>query len=225
MTHASTLTRLALSFIGQNKPDRVKGRGSAMHIALPAPQHTGGMPLMQALAARRSGREFSPRALPLQEVSNLLWAGFGVNRAASRGRTAPTARDAQEIDVYVAVRDGVYIYDPFANKLALVASVDARNITGYQDFVDEAPLDLVYVADHHHIDLAEGAAQRLQHSAATVGAIAQNVYLYCASAGLVTSARGWLDRRAIAKAFGLSAHEHVMVAQTVGYGREAAAAQ
>lgn len=212
----ATLTKIALSFIGGLKADRVKGRGGETVIALPPPQVSGGVPLMAALAARRSQRDFAPTPLSPQVLSDLLWSAFGINRAASRGRTAPSALGAQEIDVYAALADGLYIYDPDAHRLAHVAQVDARRVTGYQDFVDDAPLDLVYVADQAHLKNVPGE-QRAAYSAACAGAIAQNVYLYCAAAGLATVVRGWLDRRAVAKALGLSAHEHVVLAQTVGY--------
>jgi SagB-type dehydrogenase family enzyme len=214
----STLSKVALSFIGQLKPDRVKARAIAQSIPLPPPNMQGGMPLMEALAKRRSSREFTADPLPHRVLSDLLWAAFGVNRAESNGRTAPTGRDAQEIDIYAAMAGGVYIYEPFAHNLSLVAAVDARRVTGYQDFVDEAPLDLVYVADHWHLSAAP-MEERFVHSAVAVGAIVQNVYLHCACAGLATVVRGWLDRAALAKALRLSEHEHVVVAQTVGYPR------
>jgi hypothetical protein len=216
MRHMGTLTKVALSFIGQLKPDRARARATAPSIALPKPQTQGGIPLMQAIALRCSVREFAPTALPRQVLSNLLWAAFGVNRPQTNGRTAPTAMGAQEIDVYVALADGLYIYEPFAHGLSLVAGVDARNVTGFQDFVDDAPLDLVYVADHAHMDRVP-SDQRHAYSAVAAGAIAQNVYLYCASAGLVSVVRGWLDREALSKALRLTSHERVIVAQTVGY--------
>lgn len=215
----TTLTKVALSFIGQLKPDRVKTRAIAQSVLLPRPHTQGGLPLMQALAKRRSVREFSPGPLPQQMLSDLLWAAFGINRAEGNGRTAPSARDAQEIDIYAALPGGLYIYDPFAHSLTLVAAVDARNVTGYQDFVDAAPLDLVYVADHGHMS-ASPSEERYAYSAVAAGAIAQNVYLYCASAGLATVVRAWFDRAALSKALRLSEHEHVIVAQTVAYPRE-----
>ncbi len=211
----NTLTKVALGFVGQLKPDRAKGRTSERRM-LPRPTTTGGLPLQEALARRKSSRAFSPAPLPDQVLSDLLWAAFGINRPESGERTAPSALDAQEVDVYVALAGGVYLYDAKAHALVLVAHVDARRVTGYQDFVDQAPLDLLYVADHKHMATVP-AAQRDVYSAASAGAIAQNVYLYCASAGLVTVLRGWLDHAAIAKALGLSEHEHVLLAQTVGY--------
>jgi SagB-type dehydrogenase family enzyme len=217
-SHVGTLTKVALSVVGRLKADRVKARAIAPSIALPRPDTQGGIALMQALAKRRSAREFSSAELPHVVLSSLLWAAFGVNRPESNGRTAPSALDAQEIDVYAALAGGVYIYDPHAHTLSLVAAVDARKVTGYQDFVDEAPLDLVYVADHAHMGLVP-SAQRHAYSAVSAGAIAQNVYLYCASAGLASVVRGWLDRAALSRALRLTEHEQVIVAQTVGYPR------
>jgi nitroreductase len=97
-----------------------------------------------------------------------------------------------------------------------VAEVDARKVTGYQDFVDEAPLDLIYVADNAHMSTVP-ASMRALYSAASAGAIAQNVYLYCASAGLATVVRGWFDRAALAAALKLTANEQVVLTQTVGF--------
>ncbi|HVN41450.1 MAG TPA: SagB/ThcOx family dehydrogenase [Steroidobacteraceae bacterium] len=210
----STLAKIALGMMGQLRPRPAKGNGRAS-IRLPAFDKRGGLPLMQALARRRSSRGFAARALPLPLMSGLLWAAFGVNRRGG-GRTAPSAIDAQEIDIYVALRDGAYLYDAKSQRLRLVASVDLRRVTGYQDFVDEAPLDLVYVADHRRMKMVP-VAQRDSYSSAAVGAIAQNVYLFAASHRLATVLRGWIDRAAIADALGLSHDQHVVLAQTVGY--------
>ena len=213
----STLTKIALSLVGHMKPDRVKER-SAATLELPPAEKRGGLPVLEALATRRSGREFAPTPLPPQVLSNLLWAAFGINRSASGGRTAPSAQNAQEIDVYAALAGGLYIYDAKSHVLRLVAEVDARRVTGYQDFVDEAPLDLIYVADNAHMGVvSEGV--RVEFSAASAGAIAQNVYLYCASVGLTTVIRGWFDRTALATALRLSPGEYVLLTQTVGYPR------
>lgn len=214
----STLGRMALSFIGQLKPRRLEARAIAPAMALPAPDTHGGAPLMQALAKRRSSREFASDPLSPQVLSNLLWAAFGINRCDSGGRTAPSALGAQEIDIYAALPGGLYLYDPAAHTLTLVAAVDARRVTGYQDFVDEAPLDLLYVADHQHVSPVP-AEQRTAYSAACAGAIAQNVYLYCASEGLATVVRGWIDRVALAAALNLGPNEQVLLAQTVGRPR------
>jgi len=211
----ATLTKIALSLIGHLKPDRAKERSIATLELAPA-EKRGGMPLLETLANRRSGRDFAATPLPPQILSNVLWAAFGINRSDGGGRTAPSAMNAQEIDVYAALAGGLYLYEPKTHALRLVADVDARNVTGYQDFVDEAALDLVYVADNAHMG-AVPADMRSLYSAASAGAIAQNVYLYCASAGLATVVRGWFDRTALASALKLGPDEQVLLTQTVGY--------
>lgn len=211
------LKKLISSFVGHLKPDRV-GERASVALELPAPEREGGLPLMSALGRRHSERSFAQTPLPVQVLSNLLWAAYGVNRPLTVGRTAPSALNAQEIDVYAALAGGLYIYDARAHALRLVANVDARRVTGYQDFVDAAPLDLVYVADGAHL-VAVSEETRALYAAASAGAIAQNVYLYCASAGLATVLRALFDHRAVARALGLGAHERVLFAQTVGYRR------
>jgi len=212
----STITKLALGVMGQLRPRPTRG-DARRSIKLPARDKRGGLPLMQALAKRRSSREFARKPLPLPVLSGLLWAAFGVNRRGG-GRTAPSALDAQEIDVYVALPDGAYIYDAKNHALKLVAASDLRRVTGYQDFVDEAPLDLVYVADHRRMRMVP-VAQRESYASAAAGAIAQNAYLYAASTGLATVIRAWIDRTAVADALGLGHDEHVVLSQTVGYPR------
>ena len=210
----STLTKLALGAMGQLRPKPAQGNAAA-RIALPVPDKTGGMPLMEAIAARHSAREFSPEALPLPMLSSLLWAAFGINRA-DGGRTAPSAINAQEIDVYVALPSGAYLYDAAANALRLVAGSDLRRVTGYQDFVDDAALDLVYVADHSRMKLVP-AASRESYASVAAGAITENVYLFAAGNGLSTVIRAWIDRDAIANALGLGHDEQVLLSQTVGF--------
>jgi SagB-type dehydrogenase family enzyme len=210
----STLTKLALGVMGQLRPRPVKGKAQQV-IRLPAPDKRGGVPLMQALAKRRSSRAFAKRPLPLPVLSSLLWAAFGVNRR-DGGRTAPSAINAQEIDVYVALPSGAYLYDANKHQLTLAAAGDLRRVTGYQDFVDEAPLDLVYVADHARMRMVP-AAQRESYASAAAGAISQNVYLFAAGNGLATVIRAWIDRNAIADALGLTHDQQVLLSQTVGY--------
>jgi nitroreductase len=126
--------------------------------------------------------------------------------------------NAQEIDIYVALPAGAYLYDPTANALQLTAGSDVRRITGYQDFVDEAPLDLVFVADHSRMTLIPVASRDSFASAsAAAGAIAQNVYLFAAGNGLSTVIRAWINREAIADALGLSHDQQVLLSQTVGF--------
>ncbi|RQP27711.1 nitroreductase family protein [Burkholderia ubonensis] len=189
---------------------------SPVSIDLPRPATDGGAPLMTALALRMSSREFASAPLPPTTLGALLWAADGINRPASGGRTAPSAHAFNEIDIYVALPYGVYRYDAPAHRLVLKHAVDARNLTGYQDFVGRAPLDLVYVVRTSAI-LAMPPPQRDVFSAIAAGAIAQNVSLYCASAGLGTVIRGWIDHRALADALSLNEDELPILAQTVGY--------
>jgi SagB-type dehydrogenase family enzyme len=210
----SALTKLALGMMGRLRPAPSKGVG-APQLALPAPQKQGGMPLMEALSKRRSEREFATAELPLELLSNLLWAADGINRTEG-GRTAPSALDAQEIDIYVALPSGAYLYDAKAHVLRLVAASDLRRITGYQDFVDEAPLDLVFVADYERMKLVP-ARLRESYASCAAGAIAQNVYLFAAANGLATVIRAWINRDAIADALGLTHDQQALLSQTVGY--------
>ena len=184
-------------------------------ISLPKPNTTGGMPLMQALNARQSGREFSTGKLSPQALSNLLWAAYGVNRPDGR-RTAPSANNRQTIDVYVALAEGVYLYNAKGHRLDLVAPGDLRAVTGLQPFVAQAPLNLVYVADYAKMAEMPDLTKTL-YSAAETGSIGQNVYLFCASEGFSTVIRAMVDRDALAKALHLRPEQKIMLSQTVGY--------
>ncbi len=185
-------------------------------IKLPPPRTTGGKPLLQALKDRRSTREFSGKALPLEVLSNLLWAAFGVNRPKTGGRTAPSAHDWEEIDVYCAMANGLYLYDPHGHVLKQVLAEDVRASTGVQPFVALAPLDLVYVADLTRMTEAT-PEDKEWYSGPDAGFIAENVYLYCASEGLATVVRGMVDRPRLSKLLSLTPAEKIVLAQTVGY--------
>jgi nitroreductase len=210
-----TLTKAALSFIGKLKPDRVKRARSHRRSCCRARTPRAASPSCRRWRSAARPRVLERRAAQAV-LSGVLWAAFGVNRPENNGRTAPSALGAQEIDVYAA-SPAAYIYDPFAHSLSLVAALDVRKVTGFQDFVDEAPLDLLYVADHAHVGVVR-STDRHAYSAVTAGAISQNVYLYCASAGLGTVVRGWLDRAPCRRRCA-SASEQVIIAQTVGYPR------
>lgn len=215
----NTLTKLALGLMGQLQPRPASGpAGEAM--PLPPPSTGGGLPLFDALRRRESQREFSSEPLDAQQLSDLLWAAAGVNRPALGGRTAPSAMNAQEVELYAAMPQGLYRYDPQRHVLQLALSSDVRRVTGYQDFVDDAALDLVYVADHARMKLVP-AAQREAFAFAAAGAMAQNVYLCCASAGLATVVRAWFDRQSLAQAMGLGTDEQLLLAQTVGRPKKA----
>jgi nitroreductase len=186
--------------------------------ALPPPQVDGGKPLMAALRDRRSSRNFKPDPIPPQVLSNLLWAAFGVNRPGGGGRTAPSASNSQEVDIFVAAPDGLYLFEPRPHALTRRGADDLRALTGRQDFVKDAPINLIYVSDLSRMTRA-AAADRESYAAAHTGFISQNVYLFCASEGLATVVRANLDRPPLARAMGLRPEQRITLAQTVGYPR------
>jgi SagB-type dehydrogenase family enzyme len=185
-------------------------------VKLPPPRTDGGQPLMRALKDRQSTRSFSSREIPLQVLSDLLWAAGGINRPESGRRTAPSAHNWQEIDIYVVAPDGVFVYRPKDHALGPVLAEDIRALAGTQDFVKEAPLNLIYVADFAR--MSEGSEEeKAFYAAADTGFMAQNVYLYCASEGLVTVVRASVDKPAAARKLGLTPTQRITLAQTVGY--------
>jgi len=184
-------------------------------IALPPPQTTGGKPLMQALKERQTRREFSPEKLPPQMLANLLWAAFGVNRPESGHRTAPSAMNSQEIDLYVATSEGLYLYEPKENRLRPVIAGDLRDKTGSQPFVKEAPVALIFVADLARLAKAK-PEDRDRYALIDTGYISQNVYLFCASEGLATVVHE-VDRADLAQTMKLRPEQKVILAQSVGF--------
>jgi nitroreductase len=188
-------------------------------VSLSPPQTTGGRPLMQVLKDRSTSRSFSSEKLPPQLLSNLLWAAFGINRPESGHRTAPSAMDRQEIDIYVAMAEGLYVYDAKTHVLQPVLIGDIRAMTGRQPFVADAPVNLIYVADLGRMGKASKEEQDL-YSAADTGFISENVYLFCASEGLVTVVRGSVERETLAKAMRLRPDQKIILAQTVGYPKK-----
>jgi SagB-type dehydrogenase family enzyme len=184
-------------------------------VSLPKPETQGGKPLMQALAERKSEREFASRDLSPQVLSNLLWAAFGINRPDGR-RTAPSAMNRQTIDVYVLKADGAYVYDAAKNRLLPVSAADLRSAAGTQAFVGQAPLNLVYVSDYSKMGNSSDF-DKATFAGAETGFIGQNVYLYCASEGLATVIRASIDKAPLAKALKLRPEQHIVLAQTVGH--------
>ncbi len=184
-------------------------------INLPSPRTEGGMPLMQALKNRHSGRAYSPQELPLQTLSDLLWAAGGVNRPETGGRTAPTAMDAREIDIYVVRQDGAYLYDPVKNILQPVAQGDLRALTGRQGFVGEATVNLVFVADLRR--MRRLGSESDFYAATDTGFMSQNVYLFCASEGLETVVRGWVNREELPRVLKLDPQQKITLGQSIGY--------
>jgi SagB-type dehydrogenase family enzyme len=188
-------------------------------VKLPPPQTEIGKPLMQTLKLRQSSRNFDSRQLDLQELSNILWAGDGVNRPDNGKRTAPSAMNWQEVDIYVFTSDGVFIYDAKSNSLELLIQKDLRDKTGSQSFVKSAPLNIVYIVDEKRASRAS-EEDRIRWSTVDVGFIAQNIYLYCASQGLAVVARGMVDRENLAKELRLRPEQKIILAQTVGYPKK-----
>lgn len=188
-------------------------------INLPKPKQEGGRPLMEVLRDRQSSREFSSEALTPEVLSDLLWAAFGINRPASGKRTAPSAMNTQEIEIYLALADGLYLYDPQNHALKLMVAQDLRALTGKQDFVQSAPLNLVYVADFAKLS-RQNDEQKIFYSAVNTGFISENVYLFCSSAGLATVVRGYVEKETLATAMKLRPEQKIMLAQTVGFPKK-----
>jgi SagB-type dehydrogenase family enzyme len=188
-------------------------------IVLPAPDKTGGKPLMQALNERQTNREFAAEDLTMQQLSDLLWAAWGYNRPSEKKRTAPSSRDLQEIDVYAAMKSGLYLYDAATHTLKQIHNRDIRALTGMQEFVGKAPLNLVYVADLAKLGKKEGDEIKdteLLSSYANTGFIAQNVYLCCASSGLACVVRGMVPKDKLAPEMGLRKNQVIILGQTIG---------
>jgi nitroreductase len=187
-------------------------------ISLPAPPTGGGKPLIEALRQRRTARDFKPDKLPLAVLGNLLWAAFGVNRPETGGRTAPSAMNSQEVDVYVALPEGLYLYEPKAHQLEPVLGGDLRSRTGGQAFTTNAPVTLLFVADLSRLSKARPES-RAFYADVDTGYISQNVYLYCSSEGLATVVHD-LDRALLLKVLNLRPEQRIILAQAVGYPKE-----
>ncbi len=184
-------------------------------VILPPAQKTGGMPVMEALQLRKSQRSYSSKDITKQELSNLLWAAYGVNRPEGL-RTVPAAREWYEFDIYIIKAEGWYLYEPVKHILLKMGNEDLSTYAGTQDFVKTAPVNLVFVADFERMTNADDE-RRIFMSAADVGFISENIYLYCASAGLATIVRGQIDKVKAHEVLKLRPDQHVILAQTVGY--------
>jgi len=188
----------------------------AAAVALPQPATPGDKSLEAALRARRTRREFDSRPLPPEVLSGLLWAGWGINRPDLGKRTAPSAMNRQEVSVYVATAEALFLYDATAQGLVRRRDGDLRAVTGRQPFVAQAPVNLVYVAD---MGKAAGSSpeDRLVMAAVDTGCICQNVSLYCAAMDLAQVVRASFDREALTKAMGLGEGQRIVLTQSVGY--------
>ncbi len=185
-------------------------------IQLVKPQMDSGRLLMHVLKDRKSSREFSNRKLPIRVLSNLLWSACGINRPDSGKRTAPSAKNWQEVDVYVATDKGLYLYDAQKHRLNPVLAQDIHALTGSQSYVKDAPVNLIYVADYGKMENAVNNVKDL-YSAVDTGFVSQNVYLYCASEGLATVSLGTMDRGTLGQTMKLRPEQRIILAQSVGY--------
>ena len=174
---------------------------------------------MEVLRERRSSREFDPRPLNSQQLSNLLWAAFGVNRPETGMRTAPSALNIREMKLYAVMPQGTYVYDPLLNCLEPIAAGDLRKKSAQQPELREAPVHIVLVADYNKYKNANEATKQrftlLSHAHA--GFIGQNIYLYCASEGLSTCFVTRFSHAALSKALGLLEDQLLLYTQAVGY--------
>ena len=187
-------------------------------IQLSNPQ-TDRNPFLQLLMKRASARDFSSEPLPGNVLSNLLWAAAGISRPESGRRTAPTASNRQEMDVYAATAKGLYLYEAKSNTLKLILAKDIREMTGKQPYVKDAAVNLIYVADYAKMN-AKSEEDRMIYAASATGFISENVYLYCASEGLATVVRAFIDRPALAEVMKLRPDQKIILAQSVGYPKK-----
>lgn len=185
---------------------------------LSSPRKTGGMPVLEALAKRATSRDFGTRPLTAQQLSDVLWAALGVNRPDGK-RTSPTSRNRQELEVYVLQPTGASRYDAALHRLVPVAAEDLRAVQSAQEFVRDAPVTLVFVADLSK--MSEGTVAEKEATAAfDTGFVSQNVYLWCASEGLATGVRSWVDREVLAKRMKLRSDQRITAAQSIGYPKK-----
>jgi nitroreductase len=189
-------------------------------IPLPQSRPASGNTVLKFLEKRCTIREFGLEPLPAAVLSNLLWAAFGINRPDGR-RTAPSARNRQEIDIYVANSDGLYLFDAKESMLRPVLVEDIRGLTGTQSYVKQAPVNLIYVADLSKMS-GSSDEEKTFYSGADTGFISQNVYLYCAAEGLATVVRALIDKPVLAKAMKLRPDQRITLAQCVGYPKKGA---
>ena len=186
-------------------------------VKLPPPYLANDKPFMQTLQQRRSSRDFSTEKLSRQDLANVLWCAYGVNRPDTKHRTAPSAMNSQDIEVYAFLDDGIYLYDPWKHELHMVVAGDHRGATGSQEFVARAPLNLVYVSDFSRMKFGRDDSSKMWMASVGAGHCSQNVYLYGSAAGLNVVVRASFEQTAIAKLLSLGPVQHVLLAETVGH--------
>ena len=185
-------------------------------VKLLPPQTEKGKTLMKALEERRSTREYSDRAMSLQDISNVLWVANGINRVKEMKHTAPTAVNWQEIDIYVVLGKGIYRYEPHDSTLYPIVKGDLREQAGTQDYVKTAPLNLIYVADFAKMKSAE-ESKKESYASADAAFIAENVYLVCAAFDMGCVVRASVDKEKLSVTMKLRPEQKVVLGQTVGF--------
>jgi SagB-type dehydrogenase family enzyme len=181
----------------------------------PKPEISGGKPLMIALRDRQTTRDFNTTELSMQQISNLLWAANGINRPLKGKHTAPSSRNKQEIDIYVAMKSGVYLFNADKHELNKISDEDVRLSIGEQKFHKVVPLELILVADYSKVEKADEDQRRT--SAINSGYISQNIYLFCASENLATVAVGWVQKDSLAPKLHLRKNQEIIIAHPIGY--------
>jgi SagB-type dehydrogenase family enzyme len=195
-------------------PNKISEKGPETQLE-PA-ERGGGRPLMEVLNERASIRQFSERELEPRILSGLLWAANGINREAEGKRTAPSARDAREIDIYMLTAHGIYLYLPEGHRIQMIKPGDYRKeALTRAEFALQAPIVLVYVANSKKLEKFDPATKDF-YAAVDCGFVSQNVYLYCASEHLSTVVLGGINKEALGKLLGLI-NDKVLLAQPVGY--------
>ncbi|MDL2231168.1 SagB/ThcOx family dehydrogenase [Porphyromonadaceae bacterium OttesenSCG-928-L07] len=191
---------------------------SLKEIQLNQPDKTRGHAVMKAFDLRKSDREFSEKMLSIQDLSDLLWAANGINRADKGLRTAPSAMNKQDIDIYVCMAEGVYLYHAKGHKLTPVVKEDVRPLlASAQEFVKKVPVCLLMVSDGA---LFNGDAEtKLYLGALDAGIVSQNIALFCAGTGLVTVPRAYMDKEKLHKTLKLREEQQIMINNPIGYSK------
>ena len=186
-------------------------------IALNPPDINSGLTVMQAFSKRSSASAFTSEKLKLQDLSDLLWAANGINRADSKKRTAPSAMNAQDIDIYVFLSDGVYLYNAPANSLDPVVAGDQRTLAaGRQAEYANAAVILVMVSDISRFRNGEDN-MKLSMAAMDAGIVSQNISIFCAGTGLLTRPRATMDQPKLKEILKLKDTQYPLLNNPVSY--------
>jgi len=207
-------TAIFLILLSCNDSKQVNQSGNS----LPTPEIKGGKPLMLALRDRRTSRDFSEKELSMQQLSNLLWAANGINRPEEKKHTAPTAMNKQELDIYVALKTGVYLFDADKQQLTKISETDIRGQIGTQEFHKVAPVSLILVANMEKVYGADTTAH--DYNGIDAGYISQNIYLYCASEDMATVAVAYVNKPVVSNLLHLNSRQQIILAHPVGFKKE-----